>query len=159
MKNPIALLALFAALAFAPTVHAFAQTPHGDVDRAGNSKAKVKPGEVHTNSDGVTVSNSDASSGNAYVTPKTGTENAKSTIRTETGFNGEITGIDNNDNVDLSSSAEAAVEGSGGRVKVGGGSTVKVSNTGPTGGGDITVDLPSGTTLTVPPGSSTTITT
>lgn len=127
-----------------------------DEGKAGRSK-KVKPGECHENSDGVTVCNDKDSSGNAKVNPKSGTSGSETTVTTGTGFEGSIDGIDSNDTVDLGSSNDATVSGNGGTVNTGGGSTTTVTNG--TGGGDMTVNTPSGSTVTVPPGSSATVTT
>ena len=97
--------------------------------------------------------------GNATIDPKDGNANSATTVDTNTGFEGDISGLDGNDTVDLSSSNTVNVSGTGGSVEVSGGSTVNVSNTGPAGGANIDVTLPSGTTINVGPGSNITINT
>jgi len=184
-------LAIVAALLFAASPPAQAIAPQGDSvgtlpadhpedlashdgkpehkpdgqDSAG-SPHRVKRGETHTNEDGVTVTNNEDSSGNAEIDPKKGTGNSSTEVDTKTGFEGKIAGIDSNDEVDLASSNDVEVEGTGGTVTVSGGSTVKITNTNPappqggtSAGASITVTLPSGNSLTVPAGSTVTITT
>ena len=147
MKNLATLIALFAVLAFAGNFTT-ASAQLSDASRASSSRAKVPPGKSHTNTDGVTISNAEGSNGTGYINPKVGLENAETTVRTGTGFEGKVTGVDSNDEVDLGSSNDATVEGTGGTVVLSGGSTVTVKNTGPAGGGDMTVQLPSGSSLT-----------
>ena len=118
---------------------------------------RVAPGNTHTNADGVTVDNRASSHGNATIDPRTGSGSSTTTVRTKTGFDGKVSGIDSNDDVSIGSSSQAEVEGEGGSVRVGGGSTVKVTNGGSA--GNITVNLPSGTVLTVPPGQHVIVTT
>lgn len=179
MKTPLALLfgliALFALCGYSNATQAVAATSFGpddemvgtlpafvdpgDLDRwgKGSKKEKVRPGDEYCNVDGVCVKNTKDSNGNATVDPRGGTSNAATTVATRTGFEGEISGLDSNDTADLGSSNEATVSGEGGTVNVGGGSKVTVQNG--EGGGDMTVNLPSGTTVTVSPGSTTTVTT
>jgi hypothetical protein len=163
MKFVTFLLATIA-LSFAVTATAVADqkkkpaNPPEEIEPAG-TKEKVKPGEAHTNNDGVTVDNDSDSTGNATIDPKDGSGNSQTDVDTQTGFEGDISGIDNNDTVDLGSSNDVNVSGTGGNVSASGGSTVNVSNTGPVGGGNINVTLPSGTTINVGPGSNVTINT
>jgi hypothetical protein len=118
------------------------------------AKKKIKPGEDGCNQDGVCVDNSDESSGNAYIDPAEGSTSSDTTVTTQSGFEGEITGLDGTDSANLGSNNTATVTGTGGDVSLGGGSTVTVNNSGGTGSSDITVTLPSGTEVTVPPGST-----
>lgn len=126
---------------------------------AGNSKHKVKPGESYTNNDGVTVDNDDASGGNATIDPANGSGNSSTQVNTKTSFEGDISGLDSNDTVNLGSSNTANVSGTGGTVNVSGGSAISVSNTSVAGGGNMTVNLPSGSSITVGPGSNITVNT
>tara|TARA_R110002096_G_C14661938_1_gene728385 strand:- start:4101 stop:4619 length:519 start_codon:yes stop_codon:yes gene_type:complete len=172
MKTLTPLLLLLTAIA-TPQGDSVGTSPdqHGETligeDSAG-AWFRVKKGEKHENEDGVKITNEDDSGANADINPKTGDKDSDTKVKTGTGFEGQVDGIDDGDEVDLGSSSEAEVSGTGGEVSVSGGSTVKVTNTneppvtggGTAGAGDsITVILPSGNTLTVPPGSSVTITT
>jgi len=112
------------------------------------------PGQSYCNGDGVCVDNDEDSSGNATIDPKTGEEGDETTVDTDSGFEGDIDGIDSNDTVDLGSSNDVDITGTGGEVNVGGGSNVDITNTSGAGGTSITVNLPSGTKVTVGPGST-----
>jgi len=129
------------------------------VNPCAGPSAKVKPGQAHTNGDGVTVENDTSSSGDAAIDPAGGTTGCCTNTTTKSGFEGGITGLDVNDTVGLGSSNKATVTGNGGSVALSGGSTVTVTNTGGPGATPITVIFPSGNTAQVPPGSSTTFNT
>lgn len=132
-----------------------AAAPPEESDR----KTKVKPDESECNLDGVCVENDVSSTGDAYLTPKDGGAGSETKVTTKSGFVGSVKGLDWNDTATLGSSQDAEVEGSGGTVKVGGGSQVKVTcTTGPDAVG-IKVELSSGVTATVPPGSTVTFST
>lgn len=122
---------------------------------------KVRPGNCGTNGDDVTVCNDEGSGGNASLDPREdqGQEGDETTVRTDTGFDGDIEGMDSNDTAYLGSSNSASVSGTGGVVSVSGGSSVTVTNTGTQPGNQTTVILPSGNTVTVPGGSTVTINT
>lgn len=129
-------------------------------DTIAKGKEKVKPGESHKNEDGVELTNDEDSSGDATIDPEHGDDGSSTTVDTKTGFEGSVTGIDANDVVDLGSSNTASVAGTGGTVVMSGGSNVTVTNTTPAGTVNadvITIDMPSGTKLTVHPGSSITV--
>jgi hypothetical protein len=116
------------------------------------TKKTIHPGDCHTNGDGVKVCNGEASSGNATIDPKDGDEASATTVDTKSGFQGKIEGTDSNDTVNLGSGNKATVSGSGSTINVSGGSTITVQNA--AGGGDMTVNLPSGDHVSVPAGSS-----
>lgn len=122
-------------------------------------KQKVKPGNSHCNSDGVCVANGEESRGDAIIDPKEGSESSITEVDTKSGFEGEISGLDSNDIVNLGSSNTCGVTGTGGTVTCSGGSTVGVTNVGGDGATNMTVNLPSGSTVTVPPGSNVDIST
>lgn len=129
-------------------------------DTIAKGKKKVKPGESHKNEDGVELTNDEDSGGNATIDPEHGDDRSSTTVDTKTGFEGTVTGVDANDVVDLGSSNTASVSGTGGTVVMSGGSNVTVTNTTPAetaNAGAITIDMPSGTKLTVHPGSSITV--
>ena len=167
MKNPL-LIAALSCLLFAPAFAAVADSSTGgggqtsgdvgDADAA-SKKKKVKPGECHTNNDGVEVCNDSGSSGNATIDPKDGSAASATTVTTKTGFEGKVTNMDGNDTVDVASNNDVTISGDGGTVNMGGGSTANISNTSGPGGASTTVNMPSGATLTIGPGSSLTITT
>lgn len=109
----------------------------------------VKPGQSGS-CNGVACNNNSFSSGKAVI------RTASST--TYSGFDGSITGVKPDYVVDLGSSNNASVTGTGGAVNLGNSGTTTVTNCGSAGGGgsNITVKYPSGGTASVPPGSSTT---
>ena len=124
----------------------------------GNIKT-VTPGNSHDNND-VQVTCDVDSSGNITVDPETGTSTSNSTVVFKTGAKGSVTGIEAGDSVSVRANGHATVSGTGGTVDIGGtGATVTVTNTAEAGGGNITVTTGSGTTVTVPPGNTATVST
>lgn len=100
----------------------------------GGGTQTVKPDNSHTNGDGVTIDNDVASDGLATISPKNGKATSATTVKGKTGLKGEITGIDGNDTVSLSygvggNGCSLVVAGTGGKVKINGGSYVRVCNT------------------------------
>lgn len=128
---------------------------------SGTQPETVDPDSSSTNGDGVTVDNEKKSRGKASIDPKGGCGDGTSatTVKTKTRFKGEITGLDSNDEVELSASNTATVKGEGGTVTLSGSSHVTVENTGEAGGASITVNLPSGGNAIIGPGSSVTFNT
>jgi len=118
----------------------------------------VGAGQSHTNGDGVTLSTDAGSSGTATINPTTGNGNSSTEVVTKTRWSGTVSGIDNNDSVDVKASSKGTVSGTGGSVSLAGGCEVTVTNT-DTGNGTITVNLPSGGSATVKSGSSVTFNT
>jgi hypothetical protein len=121
--------------------------------------SKVKPGGSALNNDGVGVEASSTSQGDATLSPGDGqgTASCASNAVTRNGFEGAISGIDLNDTVSVGANNTTSVTGTGGYVSLAGHSTTTVSNTGTT--NNITVVLPSGQNVTVPPQTSQTFTT
>lgn len=158
----LSILSLVVASTFAAAQQA-AAPPNGDPIRStatAPAKQRVRPGQQHTNADGVHVVNRSTSNGDAWVDPAQGGATGSTTVDTRTGFDGEIEDIDSNDTVNMGSSATGEVKGDGGTINLSGGSSVRVTNTAPAGGGDITVNLPSGGPgQTVHPGGSVTFNT
>lgn len=162
MKMFILLLLVLTGFAFSQPLPPTEVTDAPDVvadDPCVGGYEKVKPGEETTNRDGVTVANDKESSGDATIDPKggCGKEGSKTKVKTKTGFEGSISGLDGNDSVDMSSGADATVSGSGGDVTISNNSEVTVTNA--AGGGNMTVHMPSGSEVTIPPGSSATFST
>lgn len=124
----------------------------GNGQEASSKRHKVKPGQEHTNKDGVTVDNAEDSDGNAFIDPKKGTTGSSTTVDTNTGFEGEISGLDSNDTINIGSSNTVTVNTDGGTVNIGGGSSVTIT-TSPT-GGTTTVNLNSGQQVSLPPGTT-----
>lgn len=91
---------------------------------------KVQPGNSHTNTAGVKLTNAVNSGGNGTLTPKGGKTTCESTAQTKTGFKGGISGLKTGDTANLASSNTVVVTGSGGSVNISGGSTVTVTVTG-----------------------------
>jgi len=150
-----ALCALSAgAMAFNGTVGGLSDRGSGDPNEVVSKvkKKKVKPGQNHCNTDGVCVTNNQESSGDATVDPEVGSGISETTVTTQSGFEGTITGIDANDTVNLGPSNNGSVSGAGGTVNTGSSSTLTISNG--TGGGNMTVNLVGGSEITIPPGNS-----
>jgi len=150
-KFLIYVLAFF--LIVSPSALAGGNTPHPSPAPA---SLKVKPGEKNTNGD-IEVVNFEvpASSGTASVSPAKGaTDATSSTVRTQSGFAGEINSIEDGDEVELGSNNAATVVGTGGTVTPGGGSVTTVKNIAPAGGLSITVNHPGGSQTIVPPGQT-----
>jgi hypothetical protein len=122
-----------------------------------DKKAKVRPGDTHTNGDGVTVTNDKESTGDATVDPKEGNAESDTTVVCKTGFQGTVSGLDFTDTVRIRSNSTATVTSNdGGNVQLSGGSTVTVTNTSGDGGRPINVTTGGGTSVSIPPGSSAT---
>lgn len=148
---------LLAALAFgfftAPASALANQQQQATASKKGEHK--VRPGNSHTNRDGVTVDNSAASGDYATINPKTGNELSETSVRLRSGFVGSVEGIDGNDTVVVRSNVTGTISGEGGRITMASGANVTVTNTAEAGGASITVVTSSGT-VTLPPGSSAT---
>lgn len=159
MKLHIATTILL--LASLSTLATFAQTNQAQNPNEGTATEsdtqRVRAGQSHSNNDGVKVENNQGSDGDAYISPKQGNANSETKVRTRSGFRGKVTGIDKNDTVEVGSNNDATVEGDGGKVTVGGGSRVTVTNKATAGGASIEVTLSTGSVITVPPGSTVTI--
>ena len=158
MKNLIFLMSLVAFCTSVTSVSYAQGTGRPDEEVApGDGKTKVKPGDTHCNSDDVCVVNNKGSGANAYIDPSKGNGNSKTRVNTQTSFEGSVDGIDSNDTVNFGSGNTASVTGNGGTVNVSGGSTITATNG--TAGGNMTINLPSGSSITVPPGSNVTVNT
>lgn len=124
-------------------------------------KLIVQPGETKSNGD-VTVTNSSQGGTIVTVSPKTGDSTSQSTVSTNPGFQGAISGVDANDMVNLSSrqgdpmGMPIMVNTEGGTVSVKGGSHVSITNAASSGAATL-VKLQNGTGFTMGPGSSVTI--
>lgn len=168
---PSAALGLLA-LAFAPmsamsgTSAGGGTAAPGTVNPSGNTLT-VPAGTTNGNGD-VNVTNSSdqvGSNAKAFITPKEANENASSTVRTQSGFSGTISGLESGDSVELGASNgdsenfQALVYGEGGSVTVGSNSHITITNTGSPGGPNINVTLPGGSQISVQPGSTVGITT
>lgn len=123
------------------------------------SSTTLKPGDSCTNEDGVTVDNHSGSSGNISMTPQKGDKKSKTTVTAKTNAEFSVTGLDENDIVNMGSSNAATISGDGGTINMKGNSTVTVTNTADKGGKDITVKTPNGGTVTVKPGCTVPIST
>jgi len=120
----------------------------------------LKPGDpAHTNEDGVTAENPSGSGGNVTINPTKGDKNSKTTVKTKTNAEFSVSGLDENDTVDMGSSNAATISGKGGTVNMKGNSTATVTNTADKNGKDITVNTPNGGTVTVKPGCTVPIST
>lgn len=149
-------LVLFCPLAAAVQGSGIGSLP-GAVDAADGKT--VKPGEKHTNKDGVGVTNDATSKGNAKITPENGTGNGDdtTTVTTKSGFIGSVAGINSRSTVNLGAKNDCNVSGTGGTVNATGSSKGTITNTAPAGGGNIFVYIPSGGCVTVAPGTSYTL--
>lgn len=121
-------------------------------------KDKCKDGTVHVgaggsayNADGVTVTTSASSSGSCSLTPKNGGTGCKSQANPKAGWNGSISGLDDNDTSTVMGGATGTIGSSGGTsISIAPGSSITVINTAPVGGLGVNVNTPSGP-FTVPP--------
>jgi len=155
MKYLFTLMIMIAMLAFTAAPVA-AQKSSQDASPVGGTT--IKPGEMKTNLDGVTVTNDKDSKKNATMTPKRGSSDSKTKVKLPRDTKGRVDDIDSSDTVDVGNGSEVTITGTGGTVNVGAGATVTVINTAPLGGGTpILVTTPSGVTVTVPAGSTSTI--
>lgn len=127
---------------------------------ANESRQSVSPGETRSGG-GATVNNHADGQGKATLTViHPGTQHPRVTVATKSYFRGEITGIEVDDRVVLGASCRnTKVVGTGGEIEMSGGSRVEVTNEGAAGGPNIVVELPSGSTIEVPPGSTSIINT
>lgn len=147
------------------------KAPASGTATAGTSTTKtppvtVAPGE-RKSQNGITVTNGnyneqfplyDGSTGKARL--KQGNpDDTKSEVKTDNGFKGKIEGIETGDTVITGPSSNPIdISGTGGSVSVGSGTTCRVTNTAAAGGASITCTTPGGSTVSIPPGSTATIT-
>lgn len=155
MNLPVTLALLLFSLVLAPLAPAqtaLAQQNAPPPTPPPTRPHNVTPGQQHTNNDHVKVDNFTASHGDATIDPKDGTGTITTTVRTRTGFQGAISGLDSDDTVAIgSNNTNTKVEGEGGAtITQGGGSRVEYKNTSAT--MDLTVTLSSGNSVIVPPG-------
>lgn len=135
---------------------------------AANEKAKttttvVQPGEKK-GGEHVKVTNGNY----GEVNPQYAGSNGKIRIKDHDGstevkcdgsVKGKIEGIKSGDTVTVSTnSTPVDISGNGGSISVGSGSTVCITNTGGAGAGNMTATTPGGSTISIPPGSTCTIT-
>jgi hypothetical protein len=152
-----ALLALFVFSLVVPIVSA----SDSDITspKLTSAKHRVRPGESHDNGD-TTITNhpEPTSSGDFYVSPKSHAKAGESKISSKSGAAGTIENLKDGAIVDLGSKNNVTVSGTGGTVNVGGNSTVTIKNTSPiNSGANVTANLPSGSQVIVPAGSTVTI--
>lgn len=105
---------------------------------------KVPAGHCHNNGD-VGVCTDPGSGGVVRMSPKTGTSGSSTDVTSQSGWTGDVDGVDSNDAVQLGHSNTASVSGNGGTVNVSSSSTVTVTNNGGA-GANITVNHPGGPT-------------
>jgi len=132
--------------------------PENRSQKSAGNKHKVSAGECFSNSDGVELCNNEDSSGAAWIDPEEGTNASHTEVTSLSGFEGTVNGLDGNDVVDLGSSNDVDISGTGGTVNAQGGSTLKVTNNGGV-GATMTINLNNGSTIQVSGGSSVTINT
>ena len=133
--------------------HAKKEIPETDPTPA--ARHTVKPGESHTNKDGVTVDNDADSDGDVTISPKSGSKSSATTVDVKNDATATVSGIDGNDTVNTAHGSNSTISGTGGTVNVGNGSTGSITNTNPAGGGGASIAVEvGGHTLTVPPGST-----
>ncbi|HMI85643.1 MAG TPA: hypothetical protein VK550_16210 [Polyangiaceae bacterium] len=119
----------------------------------------VTAGNTHDNND-VFVSCDTGSTGDITVDPETGTVNSNSTVVFKSHAEGSVTGLETGDVVEVRSNGKARLTGTGGTISVtGSDASATITNTNPPGGASITATGPGGTSVTIPPGSTATITT
>lgn len=160
-----AFVVLLQCLAFSRQVPMSGTTQHdaGDPEEVKTTppaKLIVMPGMTETNGD-VTVENTSSGQTNATVSPKQGDSSSESTVTTDTGFRGTISGVDMNDTVNLGSNQgdsspmgiPVTVNTAGGNVILKGGSHVRVSNALASTATTV-VQLQNGSTVELEPGSS-----
>lgn len=158
-RLPIRLLPLAAVLIASPVL--FATDPGVP---SGNSVV-VEAGETGHNDDIMVVNSSQQleSDAKARITPKSGGADKNSTVNTQGGFMGTISGVEAGDSVTIGANSgdenqpdlKVNVIGTGGNVTIGNDCNVQVTNLGGPGSSDILVTLPSGGEPTpVPPGTS-----
>lgn len=106
--------------------------PHQKWDESLVAKSKkVKPGKKHTNGDGVTVeNNSDKASETVRMTPAKGDKDSATSVQSKKGVDAEISGIDDNDMINLGPQNNVTVSGTAGGVSIASNSIVTVTNTG-----------------------------
>lgn len=123
----------------------------------------VAPGEQKT-AHGVKVTNGNYAGDYPQYAGSTGKAKIKvvdghTEVKTENGFKGQIDDLSAGENAIISASNNpVTVNGNGGSVSVGSGAVVTVNNTGGQGSTNITCTLPGGGSVSIPPGSSATIT-
>lgn len=164
--SSIAALLVLAALpsfAHAQGAQAAVRAPSASSSKAAAAPVVVAPGEQKT-AHGVTVTNGNVagdyptyagSSGKAKIkVVDGGTE-----VKTEGGFKGKIDGLSAGETAIIGTNSNPVdIRGNGGSVSVGSGSTVCITNTGGQGATNITATTPGGSTVTIGPGNTATIT-
>ena len=162
MKNYLLLLVTLVLLLAAPlTASAHPQTaPTGESigslptdPPAVPPPQVVKKGEQHTNGDGATVKTDEKSGGNAIIDPKDGDEGSDTTVRTKTGWKGEVINIDASDTVELGSSSTGTIYCTGGTIVMAGGCNIRVVNAPHS--PEVVIEKQDGTIVLVGPNSST----
>lgn len=164
------LLALVVSLAAtsqattAPTVAGTtSRAPSASSSKATAAPVVVAPGEQKT-AHGVTVTNGNYNETNPTYAGSSGKAKIKvvdgiTEVKTEGGFKGKIDGLSAGETAVIGTNSNPVdVRGNGGSVSVGSGSTVCITNTGGQGSTNITATVPGGSVISIPPGSTATIT-
>ena len=115
---------------------------------------KVKPGDDPYNNGDVTVTNKADSDGDARVTPDEGNDKSSSTVTTESGFKGSVSGVEKGDTVNLGNNNAASVSTAGGTVGIGSNYSGTISNAPPPNTDSTRIEPPSGEPFSLSPGGS-----
>lgn len=148
-----------AALLFvAPLLFASDNTGGGTVAGNGNTNGgakKVRPCENKSNGDVTVTVQCGSNVGSASMTPGSGANDLTSTaVNTQNGWKGTISGMEAGDSANVSNGGFGSVTGTGGSVSMGTNCNLVVNNNATTGGNVMTVTMPGGATISIPPGSS-----
>jgi len=166
MKYLCILLVIAIGAALSPTVTAFESGGGGSGSSAGAGGAqsggapvgnteKVMPGEEHGNNDTCVANQNRSGNKCISVTPALGGPSSETDIRVDSHVECAITGVDGNDEVHLGGDVTADITCSGGTINMaGGGTTLTLRVTSVTGAEHARVNLLSGATLWVAPGST-----
>ncbi len=119
------------------------------------AKKTIKPGDPCWDNGDVVVCNTGTGNRTITVDPGAGSATSATTVTFNNNSQGTVTGVDANDSVDVRSSAQATITGTGGTVRMEAtGARAAITNEAGQGSTDMTIILHAGASVTLPPGSS-----